>query len=105
MKEILRDQYHTDISVMAAFLKQVAHLFRINVIYQIVEDHEALSAMHVKIFRYVLVESNVFPQYGQLLPGDSRPLAIAPYYPTGKMSFGAQGIGCRIMTFQNRWVH
>jgi hypothetical protein len=32
MKQILRDQYDADISVMAAFSEQVANLLRINVI-------------------------------------------------------------------------
>jgi len=36
MKQILRNQDHDYISVMAAFCKQITHLFRMNVGYQII---------------------------------------------------------------------
>ena len=41
MKEVLDDQNDADVSVMAAFREQVAHLLGIDVVQQIVEDHEA----------------------------------------------------------------
>ena len=63
MKEILREQDYADISVTAAFRKQVTNLLRINVVYQIVEDHEARSTLRVvKVFRDALVETDVLPQ-------------------------------------------
>jgi hypothetical protein len=40
VKEVLRDQNDADVSVMAAFRKRVAHLLGIDVVQQIVEDHE-----------------------------------------------------------------
>ena len=91
MKENLRDQYHADITVMAAFREQVAHLFRIDVVQQIVEDHEARSAV-LRVAKFLgdaLAETDVFPQ----LSGgrDHRYLAIAPDYAASKMAFGAQG--------------
>ena len=47
MKEVLCDQNHADVSLMATFHKQVAHLLGIDVVQQIVEDHEARSTASV----------------------------------------------------------
>ena len=56
MKEVLCDQNHADVSVMAVFRKHVTHLLGIDVVQQIVEDHEARSAASVfKICRDALV--------------------------------------------------
>ena len=47
MKKNLSNQNHADISVMAAFRKQVTHFFGIDVVYQIVEVNEAWSDVRV----------------------------------------------------------
>ena len=47
MKDILGYQNDADVSVMAAFRKQVTHLLGIDVVQHIVEDHEARSAASV----------------------------------------------------------
>ena len=55
-EKFLCDQNHADVSVMAAFRKQVTHLLGIDVVQQIVEDHEARSAARVfKICRDTLL--------------------------------------------------
>ena len=57
MKEVLRDQNHADVSVMAAFRKQVTLMLGIDVVQQIVENHEARSTESVfKICRDTLVK-------------------------------------------------
>jgi len=56
MKQILRNQNHADISVMAASRKQVTHLLGIDVVQQIVYDHEArFATTTTEILRYALV--------------------------------------------------
>ena len=60
MKEILRNQNHAEISVIAASRKQVIQLLRINVY-----DHVArFAARVIKVLRYDLV---IFDVCGQLL--------------------------------------
>ena len=57
MKEVLCDQNHADVSVMAAFRKHVTHLLGIDVVQQIVEDHKAPSAANVfEVCRNALVQ-------------------------------------------------
>ena len=67
MKEVLCDQNHADIPVMAAVSKEVTHLLGIDVVQQIVEDHEARSAA-----------SGFF--------------AIAPDHPAVEIPFHTQGV-------------
>ena len=88
---ILRDQCHADITVMTAFREQVAHLLRIDVAQQIVEDHKEWSAVLrvTKFIGDVLFETDVFPQLSR--GWIRRSLAIAPDYAAGKMPLGAQG--------------
>ena len=92
MKEVLRDQNDADVSVMAAFRKQVAHLLGLDVVQQFVEDHEARSTESVfKVCRYALVK-----MYGKLLRQFCQRwirclLAIAPDHPAVEISFRTQG--------------
>jgi len=93
VKEVLRDQNHADVPVMATFREQVAHLLGIDVVQQIVEDHEARSAASVfkKIFRDALVK-----MYITLLRHFCRRrnrclLAIAPDHPAVEITFRTQG--------------
>ena len=55
-KQISRNQNHADISMKAAYRKQVTHLLRIDVV-EIVYDHEACFATTttIKIPRYAFV--------------------------------------------------
>ena len=94
MEEILRDQYHAYVTVITAFREQVAHLLRIDVIQQIVEDHEARS-LPLRVAKFLgdaLVIPYVFPQTFQLSRGDGSSLAIAPDSAACKMALGAQGV-------------
>jgi len=86
MKEILRNQNHADISVMATSRKQVTHLLRINVVYQIVKDHVARFAVRVtKVLRYGLVIIDVC---GQLMTRRDRSiLSVTPDYTAVKFLF------------------
>ena len=59
----MRDQYHVYITAMTAFREQVAHLLTIDVIQQIVEDHEARS-LPQRVAKFVgdaFVTPYVFP--------------------------------------------
>jgi len=76
---------------MAAFRKQVTHLLGIDVVQQIVEDHEARSAASVcKVCRDVLVNYVPLRQYFER--GDRSLLAIAPDHPAVEISFRTQGV-------------
>jgi len=55
MKQILRNQNHADICMTDASRKQVAHLLGIDVIQQIVYDHEAWFTTTTIVLRYALV--------------------------------------------------
>ena len=79
MKEVLRDQYYADITMMTAFRELVAHLLRIYVVQQIVQDHEARSAVLrvAKCLGNALVYTHVF---SQLSRGDGISLARTPDY-------------------------
>ena len=104
IKEIVRDKYHADIPVMTAFREQVTHLLRINVVQQIVEDHEARSAV-LRIAEFLgdaLVEKDISPFL--LRGGDSRSLAITPDNAACKMALGAEGNECRRTTCLTRWT-
>ena len=92
VKEVLCDQNYADFSVMAAFRKQVAHLLGIDVVQQIVKDHEAQSAASVfKICRDALVKIYVtLRQFGRR--GNRGFLAIAPYQPAVEIPFSKQGV-------------
>ena len=94
MKEILRDQNDADVSVMAAFREQVAHLLRIDVVQQIVEDHEARSAASdfKKKCRNALVKI-YFTLLRQFCRRRNRILlAIAPDHLTVEIPFHTQGV-------------
>ena len=81
MKEVLCDQNHADVSVMAAFRKQVTHLLGVDVVQQILEDLEARSAASVfKICRDALVK--MYVPIRQFSPRGNRVLlAIATDHP------------------------
>ena len=83
MKEVLRDQNDAEVSVMAAFREQVAHLLGIDVVQQIVEDHEARSAASVfkKVCRDALVKMYVTLLRQFCRRRNRGLLAIAPYHP------------------------
>ena len=87
---------------MAAFREQVVHLLRIDVISLIVEDHDARSAtLRVVKFPVVaLVETYVFPQYGQMSRGDRRTLSIESDYHAVKVVLVAQGIEVLQKTYE-----
>ena len=92
MKEVLCDQNHAVFSVVAAVRKQVTHLLGIDVVQQIVEDHEARPAASVfKICRNALVKMYVtlWQLYGRRNCGL---LAIAPDHPAVEIPFRTQGV-------------
>ena len=93
MKEVLRDQNHADVSVMAAFRKQVANLFGIDVVQQIVENHEArTAASFLNICRGTLVKMYV-TLLRQFYRRQNRGLlAIAPDHPAVEIPFRTQGV-------------
>ena len=82
MEEILRDHYHAYVTVMTAFREQVANVLRIDVIQQIVEDHETrfLPLRVAKFLGDAVVIPYVSPQTCQLSRVDGSSLAIAPDY-------------------------
>jgi len=87
VKEVLCDQNHTDVSVMAAFGKHVTNLLEIDVVQQIVEDHGARSAASVfKICRDALVK--MYVPLRQFCPRGYRGLlAIAPVHSAVEILF------------------
>jgi len=93
VKDILRDQNDADVSVMAAFREQVAHLLRIDVVQQIVEDHEALSTASVfkKVCRDALVKMYVTLRR-QFRRRRNRGLLSSPDHPAVEIAFRAQGV-------------
>ena len=91
MKEILRNQNHDDISVMVASRKQVTHLLRINIFFQIFYGHVArFSARVTKFLRHALVIFDVSGQLQTRLNGSL--LAVTQDYTAVKFSFGAEGV-------------
>ena len=94
MKEVLRDQNDADVSVMAAFRKQVAHLLRMDVVQQIVEDHVARSTASVfkKICRGSLVKMYVTLLRQFCWRRNRCLLAIAPDHPAVEIPFRKQGV-------------
>jgi len=92
VKEVLCDQNYADVSVMAAFRKQVTHMLGIDVVQQIVEDHDARSAASVfKICQDALVKMYV-PLRQFCRRGNRGLLAIAPDIPTVGISFRTKGV-------------
>ena len=92
MKEVLCDQNHADVSVMAAFRKQVTHLLGIDAVQLIVEDNEARSAVSVfKIFRDALVKIYITLRHF-CRRGNCGFLAIAPEHPAVEIPFRTQGV-------------
>jgi len=92
VKEVLCDQNHADVSVMAAFRKQVTHLLGLDVVKQIDEYHEARAAASVfKICRYALVKMYVtLRQFCRR--GNRCLLAIASDHPAVEIPFRTQGV-------------
>jgi len=77
---------------MAAFRNQVTHLLGIDIIQQILEDHEERSAANVfKTCRYALVKLYVtLRQFCRR--GNRGFLAIAPDQPAFEIPFRTQGV-------------
>jgi hypothetical protein len=44
VKQILRNKYHTEVTVMSAFRKQIANLFGIRLVQEVVENEETWQA-------------------------------------------------------------
>jgi len=84
MKQILPNQNYADISV--------THVLRIDVVQQIIKDHEAWFATTIttKILRFTLVICGVGGQ--QLTRRNSGLLTITPDYASAKITFGAEGV-------------
>ena len=92
MKEVLCDQNHADVSVMAAFRKQVTHLLGKDVVQQIVEDQDARYAASVfKICRDALVKMYV-PLRQFSWRGNRGLLTVAPDHPAVEIPFRTQGV-------------
>ena len=94
VKEILRDQNDADVSVVAAFREQIAHLLRIDVVKQIVEDHEARSTMSVfkKVCRDALVKMYVILRRQFCRRRNRGLLALVPDHPAVEITFSTQGV-------------
>jgi len=89
MKQILCDQNDAYIPVMATSRIQFAHLLSIDVVLQIVKDHEARFAVCIsKVLRYTIVKSDIRRQL--LTGGHSTLLALRLHYSTGKSSLGTE---------------
>ena len=82
-----------DVSVMAAFRKQVTHFLGIAVVQQIVEDHEARSTASVfkKVCRDALVKLYVTLRRQFCRRRNRSLLAIAPDHPAVEITFRTQG--------------
>jgi len=93
VKDVLRDQNNADVSVMAAFRKQVAYLLGIDVVQQIVEDHNARStASDFKVCRDVLVKMYVTLVRQFCRRRNCCLLAIAPNHPAVEIPFRTRGV-------------
>ena len=94
MKEVLRDQNDADVCVMAAFREQVAQFLGIDVVQQIVQDHETRSTASVFkiICRDALVKMYVtfLRQFCRLR--NRGLLAIAPDHPAVEITFRTHGV-------------
>ena len=92
MKEVLCDQNHADVCVVAVFCKEVTHLLGIDGVQQIDEVDEARSAVSVfKICRDALVKIYV-PLRQFCRRGNRGILAIAPDHPAVDIPFRTQGV-------------
>jgi len=89
MKQIFSDQNNAYISVMATSWKQFPHLLRIDVVYQIIKDHEERFAVCTSI---VVRYSLVYPEFRRQLMtgGDCTLLAARPDYPAGKCALSTE---------------
>jgi len=79
--------------MMAAFREQVAYVFRIHLVQQVVENYETRSTLAVaKILGNTLVKTDVLTYSDQLLSGNGRLLAAIPDDPTSKVGIRTQRI-------------
>jgi len=94
VKEVLRDQNDADVSVMAAFREQVAHLLGMDVVQQIIKDHEARpnESVFKKICLYHLVKMYVTLLRQFFRRRNRGLLAIAPDHPAVEIPFRTQGV-------------
>jgi len=91
MKEILSNQNHADNSVMAASRKQVTHLLGLDVVEEIVYNHEApFTTTATNVLPYALVICGFLWQL--LTFGNGGLLTVTPDYTAAEFAFGAEGV-------------
>ena len=79
--------------MMAALSEQVAYVFRIHLVQQVVENYETRSTVAVaKILGHALVETDVLTYSDQFLSRDGRHLAVTQDDPAAKIRFRTERI-------------
>jgi len=79
--------------MMTAFREQVAYVFRIHLIQQIVENYETrFTVLVAEILGKALVKTDVLMLRGQLFAGKGRFLVVTPDDPSTKVGFRTQRI-------------
>ena len=78
---------------MTAFRDQVAYVFRIHLVQQIVENYETrFTVLVAEILGNALVKTEVLMKRGQLFSGNGRLLAVTPDDPAAIVRFRTQRI-------------